>query len=106
MTASGRIVYHLTRSSGPSGGIKVMLEHVEALRAVGLDAVCYVKSDEQRPVAFETAAPIMTGAIGITPDDVVVRPETSVARAINAAARGGLRQAVFVQNHYYCLHCL
>ena len=44
MPGSGRIIYHLTRASGPSGGIKVMLDHVEVLRAAGFDAFAYVKN--------------------------------------------------------------
>jgi hypothetical protein len=33
MPGSGRIIYNLPRASGPAGGIKVMLGHVEVLRA-------------------------------------------------------------------------
>jgi len=106
MPGSGRIIYHLTRASGPSGGIKVMLDHVEVLRAAGFDAFAYVKNQAQRPTAFDITVPVLTGAIGIRPDDIVIRPETFSAPGLEAAAKGGLRQAVFVQNHYYCRHSL
>lgn len=106
MPGSGRIIYHLTRASGPSGGIKVMLDHVEVLRAAGFDAFAYVKNQAQRPTAFDITVPVLTGAFGIRPDDIIIRPETFSARDLEAAAKGGLRQAVFVQNHYYCRHSL
>lgn len=106
MPGPGRIIYHLTRASGPSGGIKVMLEHVEILRAAGFDAFAYTKNQEQRPTAFEIDVPFLTGAIGITPRDVIIRPETYSARDLEAASKGGLWQAIFAQNHYYCRHSL
>ena len=106
MPGPGRIIYNLTRASGPSGGIKTMLEHIEVLRNAGFDAYAYVKNQDQRPTAFAITVPVLSGAIQIGPRDIVVRPETYSARDLAAAARGGLRQAVFVQNHYYCRHSL
>ncbi|MBL6597410.1 MAG: glycosyltransferase [Alphaproteobacteria bacterium] len=106
MSAAPRIIYHLTRASGPSGGIKVMLEHVEILRAAGFEAFAYTKNLEQRPIAFEFDVPFLSGAIGITPRDIIVRPETYSAKDLEAAAKGGLWQTVFAQNHYYCRHSL
>jgi glycosyltransferase involved in cell wall biosynthesis len=106
MPGPGRIIYHLTRASGPSGGIKVMLEHVEILRAAGFDAFAYTKNEEQRPTAFDIDVPFLTGAIGITPRDVIIRPETYSARDLEAASKGGLWQVIFAQNHYYCRHSL
>lgn len=106
MPAAPRIIYHLTRASGPSGGIKVMLEHVEILRAAGFEAFAYTKNLEQRPTAFDVDVPFLSGAIGITPRDIIVRPETYSARDLEAAAKGGLWQAIFAQNHYYCRHSL
>lgn len=106
MPRTGRIIYYLTRASGPSGGIKVMLEHVEILRAAGFEAFAYTKNQEQRPTAFDIDVPFLTGAIGITPGDIIIRPETFSARDIAAASKGGLWQAVFAQNHYYCRHSL
>jgi hypothetical protein len=106
MPSSGRIIYHLTRASGPSGGIKVMLEHVEILREAGFDAYAYAKNPEQRPSAFDIDVPYLIGSIGINPGDIVVRPETLLARDLIAAAEGGLWQTMFVQNHYYCRHSL
>ena len=89
MPAAPRIIYHLTRASGPSGGIKVMLEHVEIMRAAGLEALAYTKNLEQRPTAFDFDVPFLSGAIGITPRDIIVRPETYSSRDLEAAAKGG-----------------
>jgi len=106
MPTAPRIIYHLTRASGPSGGIKVMLEHVEILRAAGFEAFAYTKNLEQRPTAFEFDVPFLSGAIGITPRDIIVRPETYSSGDLEAAAKGGLWQTIFAQNHYYCRHSL
>jgi hypothetical protein len=106
MPGQGRIIYYLTRASGPSGGIKVMLEHVEILRAAGFEAFVYTKNLEQRPTAFAIDVPFLTGAIGITPRDMIVRPETFSARDLENASKGGLWQVIFAQNHYYCRHSL
>ena len=106
MPGPGRIIYYLTRASGPSGGIKVMLEHVGILRAAGFEAFAYTKNHEQRPTAFDIDVPMLTGAIGITPHDIIIRPETFSARDLEATSKGGLWQAIFAQNHYYCRHSL
>jgi glycosyltransferase involved in cell wall biosynthesis len=106
MPGPGRIIYYIVRSSGPSGGIKVLLEHVRTLRAAGFDAYAYTKNQDQRPTAFEVDAPILSGAINITAKDVIIRPETFSHTDLVAAAKAGLWQAVFVQNHYFCRHGL
>ncbi|MDA9975781.1 glycosyltransferase [Alphaproteobacteria bacterium] len=106
MPNTGRVLYHLTRASGPSGGIKVMLEHVRVLRAAGFDAFAYTKNLEQRPVAFDIDVPFLTGSISIRANDIIIRPETFSAHDLVRAARGGLWQVVFVQNHFYCKHSL
>jgi hypothetical protein len=106
MPGLGRIIYYITRSSGPSGGIKVLLEHVKALRDAGFDAYAYAKNREQTPTAFDIDVPILSGSIGISKQDVIIRPETFRSEDLIASARGGLRQVVFVQNHYYCHHSL
>lgn len=106
MLGKGRIIYYIVRASGPSGGIKVLLEHVQILREAGFDAYAYAKNQEQRPTAFDVEVPILTGAINISAKDVIVRPETFSSRDLAATARGGLWQAVFVQNHYYSRHSL
>jgi hypothetical protein len=102
MAGPGRIIYYLVRASGPSGGIKVLLEHVKVLREAGFEAFAYAKNQEQRPIAFDIDVPILTGAINISPSDIIIRPETFSARDLEATSKGGLRQAVFVQNHYFC----
>ena len=106
MPGSGRITYNLARASGPAGGIKVMLDHVEVLRAAGFDAFAYIKNPALRPTAFGITEPVLTGALTIRPDDIVIRPETCLAWNLEATAKDGVRQAVFVQNHYYCRHSL
>ena len=103
---SGRIIYHLSRGSSPTGGIKVLLDHVEELRAAGFDAFAYVENQAQHPTALDITVPVLTDGLDIRPDDIVIRPEIILARHLEAAAKDGLRQAVFVQNHYYCRHSL
>jgi hypothetical protein len=106
MLGSGRIIYQLPFASGPAGGIKVMLDHVKVLCAAGFDAFTLIQKPEHRPTTFGITGPVLTRPIGINRDDIVIRPETVKARYLEVAAKGGIRQAVFVQNHYYCRHGL
>lgn len=101
-----RILYALTPFSGPSGGVRVLFEHVSALRRHGHDAYVFAPEFNSVQRDFDSDAPVLLG-----PDqplhrsDVIIRPETSFAQGISQIGDQA-RQIIFVQNQYYLRHCL
>ncbi len=94
-----RIVYLGFPNGGISGGQKVTLRHVEALRALGFDAVYWTNAASRLPAWLDHAAPVEVG----TPfrgDDVLVLPEDA-PNGIAQVAALPQRVAVFCQNHFY-----
>jgi hypothetical protein len=103
---SVRILYALTPFSGPSGGIRVLFEHVSVLRAAGFDASIFAPEFSDIPVDFISDAPVLLGTgHDLRRSDIIVRPETSHADGI-AKIGNRLRQVLFVQNQFYLRHSL
>jgi len=103
---SVRILYALTPFSGPSGGIRVLFEHVSVLRAAGFDAYVFAPEFSDIPMHFISDAPVLLGTgHDLRRSDIIVRPETSHADGI-AKIGNRLRQVLFVQNQFYLRHSL
>lgn len=90
-----RILYVLWSGGGITGGQKVIIRHVEALRDMGFDAYCYLTA--QAPGQIEHAAPMIRGAIH--DDDVVVVPDDT-ADVLRQCAQNPWRSVIIAQNPY------
>jgi hypothetical protein len=99
-TTMPRILYNLTTQGGVSGGHKMALRHVETLRALGFDAICYLGGGSAAPAWFDHDAPIET-APKIRADDIVVIADDA-KRAMEVLAASSIRTVVFAQNPYFC----
>ncbi len=88
--------------SRPSGGIRTIFRHIEALRRNGFDAAL-VKADQSlMPRWFEYDVPMLDSSRGLSllPDDHVVIPE--IAEVFFRQLRTSrARRYVFNQNHFY-----
>lgn len=94
-----RIVYLLLSEGGIAGGHKMILRHVETLRELGFDAVCYIGAESKAPWWLSHEAPLEFGT-SIRPDDIVVLPDDAPV-AMNAVLNSKLRAMIFSQNPYY-----
>jgi hypothetical protein len=93
-----RIVYLCLSGGGIAGGHKMILRHVETLRDLGFDAVCYIGAQSKVPWWFDHDAPLELGT-PIKPDDIVVLPDdgpVSIKTVVDAKLRG----LIFTQNPY------
>lgn len=96
-----RIIYISTRSTAPTGGVKVIFEHVAALRELGFDAYVGHPIAGYRPDWFRTEVPLLYYLQGmkVFPDDVFVIPETGYnTLRLLKAVKG--RKIVFCQNQF------
>ncbi len=96
-----RILYAAPDLSVPSGGVKVLYQHVELLRAAGYDAHVMHTAPGFRCDWFRHDAPIVS-AETVRQGDLVIVPETWPDLAESLAGRG-IRYCLFVQNGYYVL---
>lgn len=73
-----RIIYISTRTKTPSGGVKVIFQHVQGLIELGYDAFVGHPIHGYTPDWFEADIPILYYLKGLKvyPDDVFVIPET------------------------------
>ena len=93
-----RIVYTLVGGQLPTGGHKMIVRHVEALKRMGFDAVAYVPLGESVPRWFEHEAPIQDG--GEPRDsDILVIPDDAFG-FLKRFAFSKHRKVVFCQNHF------
>lgn len=92
-----RIVYLAFPDGKVAGGQKVILRHVEALRALGFDAVVRRNPTNVMPQAYAHAAPVEVGT-PFRPDDVLVVP-TDAPNALAAVGTLPNRSLVFCQGH-------
>ena len=100
------IIYRLPADTGPSGGVKVMVEHVVLLREQGIDAAIALQARESWPypwldrdvpwVRFEPGV-----WFGFRSGCWIVHQENGWAGLTAMAPMAGLRQAMFVQGHHY-----
>ena len=91
-----RIVYLLSSNGGLTGGQKMVLRHVETLRDLGFDAVCYIGA--KVPTGVQINIPLEIGT-PVRADDIVVIPEEAKV-ALGVRQRSGQRTVVLSQNPY------
>ena len=94
-----RIVYLVPAAGVATGGNKVSFRHVEALTALGYDAVVRMLGPAASPDWFEHAAPIERATGRPDLDDILVFPEDA-AELMAAIAGVPNRKVVFCQNPY------
>ncbi|ACG79807.1 conserved hypothetical protein [Phenylobacterium zucineum HLK1] len=98
-----RIVYLGFPTGAVSGGQKVILRHVEALRELGFDAVYWRRADNVLPTWLDHKAPVEADT-PFRPDDILVLP-TDAPNAMEAVAtRLPNRALLFCQNQYSLLN--
>jgi glycosyltransferase involved in cell wall biosynthesis len=95
-----RLVYGIYSRGGLVGGHKVILRHVEALRAMGFDAVGYTGRDNAIPAWFEHDAPILRNAPVTAGQDILILPDDAL-NTIRQVAPLDYRVFILVQNHFY-----
>lgn len=93
-----RIVYVHLANPEIAGGQKIVLRHVEALNALGFNAVLQTDPGVPAPAWFEHRAPVEHGA-NLREDDVVVVPEDG-PRALEFAFASPARVVVLCANPY------
>jgi hypothetical protein len=76
----------------------MIIRHVETLRDLGFDAVCYIGVQSKVPAWFEHKAPLELGT-PVRPDDIVVVPDDA-DEALVTCATAPFRTLVFSQNPY------
>lgn len=92
-----RIVYLAFPTGGVSGGQKMIVRHVETLRELGFEAVCWRNAEGGELGWLEHQAPVEV-ATPFRPDDVLVVP-SDAPNAVRALAAGPQRVLIFCQNH-------
>jgi hypothetical protein len=94
-----RIVYLLLQTERLTGGQKVAVRHVEALRELGFDAVLGLPEGAQALSWLRHSAPSITRR-QIRSDDVLVLPEDGLD-LLRQLASSPHRKIVFIQNQFY-----
>jgi hypothetical protein len=90
-------IYYVVHSlGGITGGQKMAVRHVEALRDLGFDAYCYLAN--QAPGGLAHRAPLVKGHIA--PDSIVVLPDDS-NDVFRQCAGKRWRLVIFAQNPYH-----
>src|SRR4051812_6867539 len=92
-----RIVYLAFPTGAVSGGQKMILRHVETLRDLGFDAVCWHGPKNVMPPTLAHRAPVEVGT-PFRADDILVVP-SDAPNAIRTAAAMTQRSLVFCQAH-------
>lgn len=99
------IIFVLPPTSGPSGGIKTLLEHAAVLQEAGHDAFVYDPKDSfSRDYGINV--PVERRSLELCHGDIVVRGEVFHSDSFKRTAATGAKQVLFVQNHYYLANCL
>jgi glycosyltransferase involved in cell wall biosynthesis len=94
-----RIVYLAAYANSKSGGNKVVFRHVEALRALGFDAVVRRPPHVPPPDWFRHEAPTEDASTPLGDGDILVLPEDSPEMMRQCAGLPN-RKAIFCQNPY------
>jgi len=94
----GRIIYLLFSRGRGTGGQKMILRHVETLRDLGFDALCWLPRDNTAPSWFSHHAPIEHEP-NLRDEDVLVIPEDHPS-VLERAADLKCRVVVFSQGAY------
>jgi hypothetical protein len=95
-----RVVYLVFSPRILNGGNKVTFRHVEALTALGFDAVVRIVGGGTGPTWFRHAARMEDDSTPLRDDDILVLPEDN-ADALRRYAGLPNRKLVFCQNPYY-----
>lgn len=93
-----RIVYIMLASEKLTGGQKMILRHVEALRGLGFDAACTVTMGAKPPSGLQHEARIIDAA-DVRPDDVLVVPDDA-NHVLERALAHPNRLVVFAQGGF------
>jgi len=93
-----RIVYVLLSDGRIAGGQKMILRHVETLRDLGFNAVCYLGAKSTPPTWLDYDAPLEL-ATPLRGDDIVVVPDDA-RPGLTTCLESDLRTVVFSQNPY------
>lgn len=93
-----RIVYFAFPNGQLSGGQKMILRHVETLRELGFDAVCWQGPANSMPDWMDHKAPVLVGA-PLRPDDILVVP-SDAPNGLRQVAAMPQRSLVFCQNQF------
>lgn len=93
-----RIVYLLLSAGGIAGGHKMAVRHVETLRELGFDAICYIGVEGKAPSWLTYKAPLEFGS-PVKPDDILVLPDDADT-ALRTTLDSDLRTMVFSQNPF------
>ena len=98
----GRILYVVHDNPSPSGGVKIIYDHVLHLTKAGYPAFVVHARDGFRPPWFHRDIPVLYTARGfqVTPQDALVIPEDFTA-ALFAAKDITAKKFVFCQNHFH-----
>lgn len=94
-----RIVYMTPYAGSNSGGNKMIFRHVEALCALGFDAVVRRPPQTAPPTWFDHQTPTEDASVPLAAEDVLVLPEDSAALLRQAAGLPN-RKVIFCQNPY------
>jgi hypothetical protein len=94
------------RNSGASGGVKVLYEHAQVLLRAGVDARLLARREAYISADWGIEIPVHIGNFQTQPGDVLVWPEVSRPSTIMLNNRPGVRNVLFVQNHFYVFQAL
>lgn len=95
-----RIVYAGFATRRRSGGVHVLTQHVQLLRAAGHEAWLWLPDPDDRTDWIDPAVPVLAGATTpIGSSDLLVLPETPTVPGLDPAP--GARKVIFNQNHFY-----
>ena len=101
MPEGPRLIFTLPPSSGLSGGLRTLLEHIVILRAAGVEAYGYHLSHRGVAADHGIEVPMLSGNIVLSRRDVIVRSELTPWNDLKARSANRIRQLMVVQNHYY-----
>ncbi len=95
-----RIVYAGFATLRHSGGVHVLTQHVQLLRAAGEEAWLWLPDPDNRTDWIDPTLPVLSGpTIAVGADDLLVLPETPTVHGRDPAP--GARKVIFNQNHFY-----
>lgn len=96
---SNRILYTAPGLNEPSGGCRVLFQHVELLRSSGYDAVIWDPQDRVPLNWFTTTAPtIQANTLDLDDSDILVVPGDFIAEGYDPAP--GCRKVIYNQGHF------
>lgn len=95
---TGRVLYAGFSTPRHSGGVHVLTQHVQLLRAAGYEAWLWLP--EARPAWIDATVPVLVGpTLDVGAADLLVLPEVPIVPDLDPAP--GARKVIFNQNHFY-----